>query len=160
MLPQEKIVKILKNKGLKLATAESCTGGLIAKLITDVPGSSAMFDMGIVSYANEIKHRFLGVPNEILDTVGAVSEETAKAMAIGVCNAANADIATATTGIAGPTGGTPEKPVGLVYVGCYCNGVVTVEECRFEGDREQNRNAAVEAALELLWKTLSNSQKS
>ena len=104
MLPQEKIVQILTNKGLKLATAESCTGGLIAKLITDVPGSSAMFDMGIVSYANEIKHRFLGVPNEILETVGAVSFETAEAMARGVCAAANADIATATTGIAGPGG--------------------------------------------------------
>lgn len=156
MLPQEKIVQILTNKGLKLATAESCTGGLIAKLITDVPGSSAMFDMGIVSYANEIKHKFLGVPNEILDTVGAVSFETAEAMARGVCEAANADIATATTGIAGPGGGTDEKPVGLVYMSIYFkeNDRQITKKLNLSGTRDEIRIKTADIVLETLLKEI------
>lgn len=156
MLPQEKIVQILTNKGLKLATAESCTGGLIAKRITDIPGSSAMFDMGIVSYANEIKNRFLGVPNEVLNTVGAVSEETAKAMARGVCEAANADIGTSTTGIAGPGGGTPEKPVGLVYMSIYFKETdrQITKKLNLSGTRDEIRNKTADIVLETLLKEI------
>ena len=118
MLPEEKIVTLLKNKKLKIAVAESCTGGLISKRITDIPGASDVLDMGIVSYANSIKARFLGVSEEILNTVGAVSEQTATAMAKGVCEAANADIGVSTTGIAGPGGGTKEKPLEMpLFIG-------------------------------------------
>ncbi len=116
---QEKVVALLKEKGLRLATAESCTGGLISKKITEVSGSSEVFDCGVCSYANFIKHKVLGVKEEILQTKGAVSEECAMAMAKGVTKLANADIGVSTTGIAGPTGGTETKPVGLVYVGVY-----------------------------------------
>lgn len=116
---QEKVVVVLKEKGLRLATAESCTGGLVSKKITEVSGSSEVFDCGVCSYANFIKHKVLGVEEEILQTKGAVSEECAMAMAKGVAKLANADIGVSTTGIAGPTGGTDTKPVGLVYVGVY-----------------------------------------
>jgi len=157
---EEKIVKKVIEKGWTLTTAESCTGGLLAGRILNVSGASAVYNEGHITYSNEAKERLLGVSHETLETYGAVSKETAAEMARGAALSAKAEVGLSTTGIAGPTGGTPEKPVGLVYVGCYCNGVVTVKECRFEGGREQNRNAAVEAALELLWKTLSNSQKS
>lgn len=110
------VEKLLKSKK-KIATAESCTGGLLSQRITNVSGASNVFDCGVCSYSNEIKNKILGVKNETLQTVGAVSCETAIQMANGVRNLANADIGLSTTGIAGPTGGTFEKPVGLVYVG-------------------------------------------
>ena len=116
---QQKVVDALKAKGLRLATAESCTGGLVSKKITEISGSSEVFDCGVCSYANFIKHKVLGVSNDILETCGAVSEECAMAMAKGVAELANADIGVSTTGIAGPTGGTDTKPVGLVYIGIY-----------------------------------------
>ena len=116
---QEKVVLNLKEKGLHLATAESCTGGLISKKITEVSGSSEVFDCGVCSYANFIKNKVLGVDNNILETCGAVSAECAMAMAKGVAELANADIGVSTTGIAGPTGATATKPVGLVYIGIY-----------------------------------------
>ncbi len=152
MLPEEKIVTLLKNKNLKIAVAESCTGGLISKRITDIPGASDVLDMGIVSYANCIKSRFLGVSEEILNTVGAVSEQTAAAMAKGVCEAANADIGVSTTGIAGPGGGTKDKPVGLVYISVYFkNGKQTVKKLSLSGSRkgirEQTANAVFETVL-------------
>ncbi len=152
MLPEEKIVKLLTDKKLKLATAESCTGGLIAKRITDIPGSSAVFDMGIVSYSNEIKHRFLNVPDNVLNTVGAVSQETAEAMAKGVCNAANADIAVATTGIAGPGGGTEEKPVGLVYISVYFNDTnrYITKKLNLSGSRDEIRNQTADIVFNTL----------
>lgn len=148
---EEKIIKELRDRNQTLTTAESCTGGLLAGRILNVSGASYVYNEGHITYSNEAKERLLGVKHSTLQQYGAVSKETAAEMAKGAALAANAEAALCTTGIAGPTGGTPEKPVGLVYVGCYYNGEVTVEEYRFEGDREQNRNAAVEAALQLLW---------
>ena len=115
-LPQL-LIKELSDKGLKIASAESCTGGLISKMITDVSGASAVFDCGVCSYANNIKEKVLGVSAEDLNTKGAVSEEVAKQMAEGVRKLAGADIGISTTGIAGPTGGTDLKPVGTVFIG-------------------------------------------
>ena len=112
-----KIVDILKQKGLTLSTAESCTGGLVAKSITDVSGCSSVFYGGVVSYDNSVKQGVLGVKEETLNTYGAVSYETAREMAQGVRRALNTDIGISTTGIAGPGGGTPTKPVGTVYIG-------------------------------------------
>lgn len=111
------VVDRLIEKGEKIATAESCTGGSISKRITDVSGASAVFDCGVCSYGNNIKNKVLGVNQETLETVGAVSPQTAMEMALGVRNLANSHYGIATTGIAGPTGGTKEKPVGLVYIG-------------------------------------------
>ena len=114
---QENVVAKLREKGIKLATAESCTGGLLSERITAVSGASDVFDFGVCTYANEMKHKVLGVSNETLSVLGAVSAETAMQMAEGARNVSGADLAVSTTGIAGPTGGTPEKPVGLVYCG-------------------------------------------
>lgn len=114
---QEVVVEKLRAKKLKVATAESCTGGLVSERITRVSGASEVFDCGICSYSNEIKHKVLGVSEDTLAILGAVSAETAIQMAEGVKKLAQSDIGISTTGIAGPTGGTPEKPVGLVYMG-------------------------------------------
>ena len=154
---EEKIVKALLEKGYTITTAESCTGGLLAGRILNVSGASSVYNEGHITYSNEAKERLLGVSHDTLAQYGAVSQQTAAEMAKGAALVAKADVGLSTTGIAGPTGGTPEKPVGLIYVGCSVNGAVTVEECRFHGTRVENRNAAVEAALELLWKTLSKS---
>ncbi len=118
---QEDVVERLKEKGLKVATAESCTGGLVSERITRVSGSSEVFECGVCSYANEIKRKVLGVSETTLTVLGAVSSETAVQMAEGVRELSGADIGISTTGIAGPLGGTPEKPVGLVYVGVCTN---------------------------------------
>lgn len=118
---QDDVVSKLLSLNLKVATAESCTGGLISERITRVSGSSAVFDCGVCSYANEIKTKVLGVSEETLSVLGAVSAETAIQMAEGVKKISGADIAVSTTGIAGPTGGTAEKPVGLVFLG-VCTG--------------------------------------
>lgn len=139
---------ILKKRGWMLATAESCTGGLIAKTITDIPGSSAVFERGFVTYSNDAKEELLAVPHEILEKYGAVSAEVAACMAAGALEHSNADIAVSCTGIAGPDGGTPEKPVGLVYIG------IATKDCppesfahRFGGDRAAIREQAVAAAV-------------
>lgn len=151
-MQSQELVNLLISKKLKIATAESCTGGLLAKCITDVSGASSVFDMGIVSYANEIKNKFLNVPNEVLNTVGAVSKETAEAMARGIVNAANSDIGVGITGIAGPTGGTPEKPVGLVYFSVYLKKQekIIVEKLLLDGTRDEIRNKTVACVLEKL----------
>lgn len=151
---EEKIVQKLLEKGYTITTAESCTGGLLAGRILNVSGASAVYNEGHITYSNEAKERLLGVSHETLHVYGAVSKQTAGEMAKGAAHAANANIALSTTGIAGPTGGTPEKPVGLVYVGCAIGDEIAVEECRFQGTREENRNEAVEAALQLLWRML------
>ena len=150
----EEIVEFLIDKKLTITTAEYCTGGLIASGIVDIPGVSEIFNEGYVTYSNEAKKSLLGVKEETLDTVGAVSEETARQMAVGAAKAAKADVALSATGIAGPDGGTDEKPVGLVYLGCYCMGNTYVERHVFKGDRSEVRNAAVEAALTLAKKAL------
>ena len=130
-----------------LATAESCTGGLVGAALTNLPGSSAWYLGGVVAYANELKIRLLGVPAEILAAHGAVSLETARAMAQGARAAAAADFAVSITGIAGPAGGTPEKPVGLVFIGVAApHGTATFKH-HFSGSRAEIRQAATEAAL-------------
>lgn len=130
-----------------LATAESCTGGLVGAALTGLPGSSAWYLGGVVAYANELKIRLLGVPAEILAARGAVSLETARAMAAGARAATGADFAVSITGIAGPAGGTPEKPVGLVFIGVAApHGTATFKH-HFSGSRADIRQAATEAAL-------------
>lgn len=127
---QEKVVEKLIKKGKKAATAESCTGGLVSERITRVSGASEVFDCGICSYSNEIKHKLLGVSADTLAVLGAVSAETAMQMAEGVRKLSGADIGVSTTGIAGPTGGTPEKPVGLVFVGvCTKDKTYAIKLC-------------------------------
>ncbi len=152
---EEKIVEELIRRGYSITTAESCTGGLLAGRILNVSGASGVYNEGHITYSNEAKERLLGVSHETLETYGAVSAQTAKEMALGAAKAAAAHVGLSTTGIAGPSGGTDEKPVGLVYVGCSINGDVVACEYRFDGDRQENRNAAVEAALELLLKQLA-----
>ena len=151
---EENIVKELQRRNYTVTTSESCTGGLLAGRILNVSGASAVYNEGYITYSNEAKERLLGVSGKTLETYGAVSRQTAKEMAEGVAKAAHANVGLSTTGIAGPGGGTPDKPVGLVYVGCTINGQTKVEECRFHGNREENRKQAVEATLQLLWKML------
>lgn len=151
---EENIVKELQRRSYTVTTSESCTGGLLAGRILNVSGASAVYNEGYITYSNEAKERLLGVTRKTLETYGAVSRQTAKEMAEGVAKAAHANVGLSTTGIAGPGGGTPDKPVGLVYVGCTINGQTEVEECRFHGNREENRKQAVEATLKLLWKML------
>ena len=142
------LVKKLAEKAYSITTAESCTGGLIAAAITDIPGASSVFNQGFITYSNDAKHRILGVRQASLDTYGAVSEETAEEMAAGALQAAQADIAIAVTGIAGPGGGSTEKPVGLVYIGIATQKTVTVFQHHFDGDRQSIRQQTVRAALD------------
>ncbi len=150
MMLEEKIGLLLTQQGLTLATAESCTGGLVAHRITDVPGSSAYFVGGIVAYANEAKEALLGVQPETLAAHGAVSEEVAREMARGARQRLGADVAVAITGIAGPAGGTPDKPVGLTYVALSAPGVELVERHVWTQGRQENKHASAEAALRLV----------
>lgn len=144
------VAELLEQKKLHVTTAESCTGGLIAGSLVNVPGISEWFGEGYVTYSNEAKEKLLGVSRETLTTCGAVSAETAEEMARGAADAAGVDVAVAVTGIAGPDGGTAEKPVGLVYMGCFCKGELCVEKHIFAGDRAQVRAQSVQAALQLL----------
>ena len=148
--PAERLVAKLKERGLTCATAESCTGGSVGGAITAVPGSSAVFLGGVISYANEVKRDVLGVPQEILETHGAVSPECAERMAAGARNLLKADLAVSLTGIAGPDGGSAEKPVGLVWFGLATKDGVRTEKKVFAGDRAAVRAQAVDHALGLL----------
>ena len=150
MTTAEKLVKVLTEKKMTCATAESCTGGGVGYAITAVSGSSAVFWGGIISYDNSVKHRVLGVPEEILSTKGAVSSECAAAMADGAQRRLNTDLAVSITGIAGPGGGSAEKPVGLVWFGLASKSGTITEKNIFSGDRESVRSAAIEYALQLL----------
>lgn len=137
----------LTERGWRLATAESCTGGWLAKTATDLPGSSRWFERGLVTYSNEAKQELLGVPAELLATYGAVSAETARAMAEGALRHSRAQISLAITGVAGPGGATPDKPVGLVWFAWAVTGKETrVRSERFEGDRDAVRRQAVASA--------------
>lgn len=149
MTSSEALVSLLRNKKLKIACAESCTGGLLAKKITDISGSSEIFELGVVAYANRIKTKILGVPAKLLEEKGAVCAEVAAFMAKGVCALSESDIGTGITGIAGPGGGTPEKPVGLVYVAVYMKSTdkVYVGELHLNGDRSEIRNATAEKVI-------------
>jgi len=146
---EETLVALLSANGLTFATAESCTGGLIPKKITDVAGCSSVYLGGVVSYANSVKENVLGVSGETLATVGAVSHETAEQMALGVRKLTGADAAVATTGIAGPGGGTAEKPVGLVYIAASFRDKTVVTENHFAGTRENVREQAAAKAMKM-----------
>ena len=146
---EEEIVKKLLEKQYTVTTAESCTGGLLAGRILNVPGASSVYNEGHITYSNEAKERLLGVSHETLVRYGAVSRQTAEEMARGAARAAKAEIGLSTTGIAGPGGGTKEKPVGLVYIGCCVGEEIRVKECRFSGTRLENRLQTVETALQL-----------
>jgi nicotinamide-nucleotide amidase len=148
------VADTLRGGGLTVAVAESCTGGLLGARLTERPGSSDYVLGGVISYADSVKEGLLGVPAGMLAQCGAVSEEVAGAMAEGARAATGADCALAITGVAGPDGGTPEKPVGLVYVGCAAAGATQVVRGLFPGDRATVREFAATAALHLLRKTL------
>jgi PncC family amidohydrolase len=150
-LPLEvEIGKLLRPRGLTLATAESCTGGLIGHRLTNVPGSSDYYLGGVTAYAYEAKARLLGVHTETLVTFGAVSRETVLEMANGVRQAFGASVGLSVSGIAGPGGGTPDKPVGLVWLGLSAEGVERARQTFWSGDRLQIKEQAAEAALGLL----------
>ncbi|WP_073042104.1 CinA family nicotinamide mononucleotide deamidase-related protein [Desulfacinum infernum] len=146
--------RLLKEKGWMLAVAESCTGGLLARRITRVPGASDYFERGYVTYSNRAKEELLGVPPEILAAHGAVSEAVCRAMAEGARDKAGVEAALAVTGIAGPTGGSLEKPVGTVFVGCAAGDRTVVKRCLFHGSRERIQQQSAHAALTLLWRRL------
>ena len=147
---EESVIRLLEEKKMTVTTAESCTGGKLSGRLLNVSGASGVYNEGYITYANASKEKILGVKHETLETYGAVSEQTAAEMALGAAKAAGADAALSVTGIAGPGGGTAEKPVGLVYIGCAVNGEVTVREYRFTGNREKNRDYAVARAITLL----------
>jgi competence/damage-inducible protein CinA C-terminal domain len=156
---EELVVKLLREKCKKIATAESCTGGLLAKRITDLSGSSEVFEMGCVTYANSAKEQLLSVPAETLATHGAVSEETARAMAEGIVRLSGADIGIGITGIAGPGGGTEEKPVGLIYI-ALSDGNDTIVTRRSPlgrtKQRDWHRHCAASQALDMVQRYLRN----
>ena len=156
--PEERFVNLLIEKQMTVTTAESCTGGLLSGTIVNVAGVSDVFHQSYVTYANSAKHELIGVPEETLETFGAVSQQTAKAMAEGAAKAAKANVALAVTGIAGPGGGTKEKPVGLVYIGCCVNGHTEVIECHFSGSRLEIRQATVAKALEFGYRCVMNDE--
>lgn len=151
------VLEACRAKGILLATAESCTGGLIAASLTDIAGSSDVVDRGFVTYSNEAKHDMLGVPSELIDTHGAVSEEVALAMAAGVLKHSRAGIAVSVTGVAGPGGGSAAKPVGLVWFGVALKGQASqaVRHIFPDHGRASIRHAAVNTALDLVLKTLA-----
>ena len=156
---EQVVAGLLRKRGLTVSTAESCTGGLVAKRLTDIPGVSENFMYGIVSYADAAKTQLLGVPPEVLEKHGAVSEETAIEMVRGVRQVCGTDLAVAITGIAGPAGGTPEKPVGLVYIGFADHDTTIVQRYIFAGDREVIRWQTANVALNMLRKYLLHYKK-
>ena len=147
---EQHVLGLLKRRHMTLTTAESCTGGLLAGTLINVPGASDIYNEGYITYANESKHKILGVKKKTLKNEGAVSEACAKEMAKGAAKAAGANAAVAVTGIAGPGGGTEEKPVGLVYIACSINGKVWVEQHQLNGDRQKVRDLTVKRALDML----------
>jgi PncC family amidohydrolase len=155
--PGELVAAIIRRaaaQSLTLGLAESCTGGLVAKRLTDPAGASAVFLGGVVAYANSVKEKVLGVRAETLAKYGAVSEETAREMASGARRVLDVDLALSITGIAGPAGGSPQKPVGTIWIGLADGTGTRAERFRFDGERSLVRARAAEAALELLWQEL------
>ena len=151
----QEVAEVLKQQGLTVATAESCTGGLLSHTLTNISGSSEYFKLGIISYSNQSKTDLLGVQEQTLINYGAVSEQTAKAMAVGVKNRSNVDIGVSTTGIAGPSGGTKDKPIGLVYIAIATPTTIEVKQYRFSGSRLEHKEHTVNAALELMLQYLT-----
>lgn len=153
---EENVVKLLKQNNLTLATAESCTGGLLTGKIVNVAGASSVLNSGFITYSNESKTQFLDVSEGTLKEYGAVSEKTAGEMAMGAARATNSNVGIAITGLAGPDGGTIDKPVGLVYIGCFLNDKITVKEYHFRGNRQKIREYSVVNALDLLRRSIIN----
>ena len=151
----EVLLQACRHADLRIATAESCTGGLIAACLSEIPGASHVLECGLVTYSNAAKTELLGVPAEMIRARGAVSAEVAEAMAVGALARAHADVAVSATGIAGPGGGTVEKPVGLVFLGAARRGQAPVHERHlFPGDRGAIRLATVAAGIALLRRML------
>jgi len=150
----EKLVRLATERGVTLGTAESLTAGLIAATIADVPGASRVLVGGIVSYDPRIKRDLLGVPQEVIDGPGVVSEPCAKQMAVGARFALKADVTASATGVAGPSGGTPEAPVGTVYIGCATPRFTRVERLQFTGDRGAVREQTVARALTMMLESI------
>jgi nicotinamide-nucleotide amidase len=156
----EKVIgRYLRERGWSLAVAESCTGGLLSRRISAVPGASDYLDRAFVTYSNRAKTELLGVSEELLRARGAVSEEVARAMAEGALRNAAVEVTVGITGVAGPTGGTPEKPVGTVFIACATPVHQKVERYAFGGTREQIQESAAQAALELMWKLLAEDRQ-
>jgi PncC family amidohydrolase len=153
-----KVSDELKKHHLTVATAESCTGGLLAHTLTNVSGSSEYFDRGIITYSNKAKMQELDVPEHLLTTYGAVSEEVAIAMAQAIQRKASVDYGLATTGIAGPTGGSEEKPVGLVFIAISTDRKVVVKRFFFTGDRLSNKDSTCRATFQLLLEMISSNK--
>lgn len=151
---EEAVVKLLKKYELTVTTAESCTGGLLAGRLVNVPGASDVFREGFITYSNKAKRKYLEVSKSTLKKYGAVSPQTAREMATGGVFATDSDVCIAVTGLAGPDGGTEEKPVGLVYIAAYMKDKVKVEEFRFKGNRAKIREQAVVKALDLLRRSI------
>jgi nicotinamide-nucleotide amidase len=157
----ERLLELLRRQSLKLCTAESCTGGLISGILTEIAGSSDVVERGFVVYSNEAKMSLLGVPESVIQSHGAVSEACARAMAEGALKNSNADIAVSVTGIAGPGGGSPEKPIGLVHLACVSSGGETAHR-RFvfkKANRHEVRLRSVAAALDLIEAQLSTTTR-
>lgn len=152
----QEILPNLRERGYHLATAESCTGGMIAADIVAISGSSSVFNGGVVAYHNDVKTRVLLVGEDILNSCGAVSNECVEAMLKGACLALDCECAVATSGVAGPDGGSVEKPVGLVYIGACTPDKVVVEVCFFDGDRQGIRRQAADYSAKLLMSILTN----
>jgi len=156
----ENIISQMRHLGLKLVTAESCTGGLLGALFTEIAGSSDVYERGFITYSNAAKIECLGVDAETINNFGAVSPQTAEAMAIGAIKKSQADISISITGIAGPGGGSLEKPVGLVYIGvCNKNYAFSSHKIHFTGSREMVRLQALEKTLDILNDTISKPRK-
>jgi len=150
MKPIAQLISLLSAQHLTLSTAESCTGGQLAARITSVPGASTCYLGSVIAYANQLKMHALDVPRETIETHGAVSCQVARAMAVGGRSRMQTNLCVSITGIAGPSGGTPQKPVGLVFIGVAGDARTLAEECNFHGDREDIQRQAVDRAIELL----------
>lgn len=147
---EEQVFQLLKQQNITISTAESATGGMIASRLVNVPGISEFFREGYVTYSDDAKVKMIGVDRDLLNTYGVVSKEVAENMAVCAAKTAGTDAALSVTGVAGPDGGTIQCPVGTVYIGCFLKGKVTAEHRLFHGDRQEVRQAATTAALELL----------
>lgn len=153
------VVAKLKGANLKIACAESCTGGLLSAAITSIEGASEVLDMSVTTYSNQSKIDYSDVTNDVLNLHGAVSARTAMLMASGIRKRASADIGVGITGIAGPGGGTPDKPVGTVWISLEDFPSFSIKECRLDGDRDEIRNKAVKGALELILEHLQKAEQ-
>ena len=153
---EERLVQALSEMGLTVSSAESCTGGMIASRIIDVPGASDVYYEGFITYSNEAKMKYLNVSEDILEKYGAVSQEVVKEMAVGCRRATGCDVSIVTSGIAGPGGGSIDKPVGLVYIACAYKEEVLVSCFNFEGDRTQIRKQATDEAIKMAMDLLEN----